>query len=147
MVINILKCLLLTSLFIFGLSCTDTPSSTTPAEEKVETPSLPIELLTGDWELSSAERNGKITDALEGIYFNFTADQRLISNFNLSTEEYHTSYIVKGKSLITDHEPAQRFLVETLETNKVILLTKMKHFSFRLTLTPREIPVDSLETI
>lgn len=142
---NILKSVLLISLVFFGLGCDDKPATT--VKEVIPSTALPTNLLAGEWEVSSAERNGKLTDALEGIYFNFTTDQYLTSNFNLSTEERNTSYQIEGKSLVTDSEPQQRFLIEILDTNKVVLLTKMQNFNFRLTLTPGEIAVDSLEAI
>jgi len=135
--IELLKYFLIGGLLIFGIGCTDksAPAANSTETEKVD-PSLPINLLAGDWELSAAERNGKNTDALEGIYFNFTQDQTLVYNFNLATEEHSVHYKMEGKSLITDGNPSQRFLIESLDTNEVILLTKMANFNFRLLLTP-----------
>jgi len=137
MSIELLKYFLIAGLFTFGIGCTDkpVPATASKAAEKVD-PSLPINLLAGDWELSAAERNGKNTEALEGIYFNFTEDQTLISNFNLDTEEHLVHYKVEGKSLVTDGNPSQRFLIESLDSNEVVLLTKMANFNFRLLLIP-----------
>jgi len=93
-----------------------------------------LELLEGTWEVSDAERNGKKTAALEGIYFTFTNDEKLTTNFNLSIEERSFSYRMQGDTIITISKPEQTYLIESLAENGLVLRTQMERFLFRLNL-------------
>ncbi len=116
-------------LFVLG-SCTPDPKpKSLPPQSK-----QPLELLTGYWEVSDAVRNGKNTAALEGIYFTFTRDEKLITNFNLSIEERIFPYRMQGDTLIALSDPEQPYLIESLKEEGMVLRTKMEGFFFELTL-------------
>jgi len=141
------KTILLLSLLLLILgSCTNEPKPPpTPVPPKS---TLPLEMLIGTWEVSDAVRNGKKTDALEGIYFTFTEDEKLTTNFNLSVEERNFSYRMKGDTIITLSDPEHPYLIESLEEKGLILRTRMERFLFRLNLIKKEdLPAESEEEI
>jgi len=117
-------------------SCT---SDSKPPSIPISPPTtLPLEMLTGSWEVSDAERNGKNTTALEGIYFTFTSDEKLSSNFNLSLEERTFPYQISGDTLVTLSKPKQSYLIQSLSKDRMILHTKMENYFFKLTLKIKE---------
>ncbi len=145
---NVLKkTSLFLALFLLVLgSCTNDPKPppTPIPPKKVFT----MEMLMGHWEVSDAERNGKNTASLEGIYFTFTEDEKLTTNFNLSVEERSFAYRMQGDSIIALSDPEQPYLIEALEEKRMILRTKMEGYLFRLKLTPKEdLPEGSEENI
>ena len=117
-------------------SCTSDPK---PPSTPIPPPTtLPLEMLTGTWEVSDAERNGKNTKALEGIYFTFTSDEKLSSNFNLSLEERTFPYQMSGDTLVTLSKPKQSYVIQSLTKDAMILRTKMENYFFKLTLKAKE---------
>ncbi len=142
-VLNRIRLLLFIILLVIS-SCTSDPKPppvTTPAPS-----TLPLEMLTGTWEVSDAERNGKNTQALEGIYFTFTSDEKLASNFNLSIEERTFPYRIEGDTLTALSEPEQSYLIQSLTENGMVLRTKMEGYLFRLILKTKErLPAEATE--
>jgi len=136
--ISVLLCLIL---IVLG-SCTSDPKPPPPSPPST----LPLEMLTGTWEVSDAERNGKNTAALEGIYFTFTPDEKLSSNFNLSLKERTFPYRMEGDTLIALSEPEHPYLIQSLTENAMVLRTKMEGYLFKLTLKIKEdLPSDAPE--
>lgn len=126
--------------FILG-SCTNDPKPIPVPPQTTQ----PLEMLTGSWEVSDAVRNGKNTAALEGIYFTFTRDEKLITNFNLSIEERIFPYRMEGDTLIALSSPEQPYLIESLEETGMVLRTKMEGYLFKLTLTTKENLLEEFE--
>jgi hypothetical protein len=127
-------------LFVLG-SCTSDPKPTPPPPS-----TQPLELLPGSWEVSDAVRNGKNTAALEGIYFTFTTDEKLTTNFNLSIEERTFPYRMQGDTLIALSDPTQSYLIESLEKEGMVLSTQMEGYLFKLKLISKEdLPEESEE--
>ncbi len=120
-------------LFVLG-SCTADPKPKSPPPQSTQ----PLEMLTGSWEVSDAVRNGKNTAALEGIYFTFTTDEKLITNFNLSIEERTFPYRMRGDTLIALSDPEQPYLIESLKEEGMVLRTTMEGYFFQLTLITKE---------
>ena len=136
---NALFCLFV--LFVLG-SCETEPKPPPLPPQSTQ----PLEMLTGSWEVSDAVRNGKNTAALEGIYFTFTTDEKLTTNFNLSIEERTFPYRMQGDTLIALSNPEQPYLIESLEKEGMVLRTKMEGFLFKLTLiTKEDLPEESEE--
>jgi len=106
------KAILLLSLLLLVLgSCTNEPKP--PPNPIPPKSTFPLELLTGTWDVSDAVRNGKKTDALEGIYFTFTEDEKLTTNFNLSVKERIFSYRMDGDTIIALSDPEHPYLIES----------------------------------
>lgn len=101
---------------------------------------VPMERLSGSWEVSHAERNGRNTGTLEGIYFTFTEDKKLISNFNLSLEERTVPYQMRGDTLVALSTPEQPYLIQSLTETGIVLRTKMEGYLFKLVLKTKEEP-------
>ncbi len=136
--------LLLCLIGIAFSSCTNEPKP--PPVVSPAPSTLPLEMLTGTWEVSDAERNGKNTAALEGIYFTFTTDEKLTSNFNLSLKERTYPYQMQGDTLIALSEPEQSYLIQSLTEKGMVLRTKMEGYLFKLTLkTKQDLPLDPAE--
>lgn len=127
---NLLLCLIL---FTFN-SCTMEPKALPISPQSTQ----PLEMLAGTWEVSDAERNGKNTSALEGIYFTFTTDEKLTTNFNLSVEDRTFSYRMDGDTLIALSDPEQPYLIESLAEKRMVLRTKMEGYLFNLSLKTKE---------
>jgi len=120
-------------LFILG-GCTPEPKSPSAPPQKT----LPLEFLAGTWEVSDAERNGKNTSALEGIYFTFTKDEKLTTNFNLSVETQTFSYRVEDERLRVLSKPEQLYFIESLAKESLVLQTRMRGVRFKLELKTQE---------
>lgn len=117
-----------------GSGCTNDPK--TPP---VETPILPVvevNDLVGQWKLSGAERNGSLTNSLDGIYFNFTQTDSLYTNFNPAVTDRAYTYIVSGKTIEANGPHQQAFTIDTLNDQQLILQTKLAGANFKLMLTP-----------
>ena len=99
---------------------------------------LPVEFLAGTWEVSDAERNGKNTSALEGIYFTFTKDEKLTTNFNLNVETQTSSYRVKDETLRVLSKPEQLYFIESLAKEVMVLRTRMRGVRFKLELKTQQ---------
>jgi len=138
-IIKKINLLLLLILLILG-SCTTEPKPVVAPPPPPST--LPLALLSGTWEVSDTERNGKNTTALEGIYFTFTSGKQLLTNFNLSVEERTFSYRMEGDMLFTLSDPEQSYLIESLTQYEMILRTRMEGYLFRLTLQPQKGMID-----
>gem|GEM_PF-1095765 len=90
--------------------------------------------IQGDWELYSAERDGKNIATLEGTYFNFTGDT-LISNFPTTPKIPYTVPIKITSNTITNLEQEVVFIVEPENyTDTLHLSTMFKGNGFDLML-------------
>lgn len=112
-------------------ACTSEPKSPPPVPPP---PPLPLEFLAGTWEVSDAVRNGKNTSALEGIYFTFTKDEKLTSNFNLSVETQTFPYQMEGETLKVLSDPQQLYFIESLAEKAMVIRTRMGGVPFKLKL-------------
>lgn len=101
------------------------------AEDKNKT------LLWGRWDIKEAIRNGKVTEALEGIYFEFSPENKLVSNFNEPFEDRESQFSLKDM-VITETSKAndkRTFVIETVDDEKLILATEVGTMNFKLWLT------------
>lgn len=122
-------------LFVLG-GCTTEPKP--PPPPVIVQSTLPLAFLPGTWEVSDAERNGKNTAALEGIYFTFTTDEKLITNFNVSIQEQTFPYRMQGDTLFALSDPQHLYFIESLAEKAMVIRTQMEGFPFKLILKTRD---------
>ena len=91
-------------------------------------------LLLGRWDIQEAIRNGKITEALDGIYFEFLPESKMISNFNLSVEDRQSPYTLKEKILTEQSavDANRTFAIEQIDEQNLILSTEYQGMQFKL---------------
>jgi len=109
-------------LLILPFSCAD--SETAKNEE----------MILGRWELKQAVRNGKMTDALKGIFFDFKEEGKMVSNFNFNAEEQALDYTINKKVLAQKGTENLTYAIEKISTTELILSTEYKKFKFELQL-------------
>lgn len=129
--------MLMAILALSFIHCTKDPKTPPVIKEKIEAPTVPVNELIGEWELSGAERNGTLTNSLEGIYFNFTSINSLQTNFNPAVSDRTYTYQVNGNAIKTTGTDNQSFLIEALDSNQVVLTTTLRGADFKLMLAPK----------
>jgi len=96
-----------------------------------------MDLIPGRWEIKEAFRNNKLTEALDGIYFDFKSNGTMVSNFNLSVKDTESPYSIV-KNILTESGTEKRvYTIESLEPGDLILSTKYQGLSFRLRLVKK----------
>ncbi|MEM8906969.1 MAG: hypothetical protein AAGD05_03910 [Bacteroidota bacterium] len=123
---------------LFGAICLVsvllTACTTDPVTEKNKA------LLLGRWEIKEAMRNGKLTEALDGIYFEFLPENQMVSNFNLSVEDRRGEFTLK-KLILTEQNEIDRkrvFEIQQLDEQNLIFSTEYQEMRFKLHLIPSE---------
>lgn len=90
--------------------------------------------LLGKWELESAERGGKKTDSLRGLYFEFGADGSIVTNI-LGSEEAGAYEMKEG--VIEQRSPRMEvnYQVESLGDSTLVLITNLRNTDFKFVLS------------
>ena len=91
------------------------------------------DLLLGKWVLQEALRNGKPTESLDELYFEFYEDGQM--NTNLAGEDQTGVYELEG-GVIRQRETGMDVDYQLLELSDsaLVLSTQLRDFSFRFTL-------------
>ncbi len=96
-------------------------------------------LLEGRWDLVRAEINGRNSDRLRSLFFEFT-DTALINNLMGDVESF--PYEIKKNQIIQQSQEPIKFAIEKLEEHSLILSTSLHNSSFWIELdknvTPKE---------
>lgn len=92
------------------------------------------EKVIGRWEILEATRNNRPTESLSELYFEFTADGKLLTNIagideTLTYEIKKDKISQKGSSLGEVH-----YRIESIEENAMIISSELRSFSFRFSL-------------
>lgn len=87
------------------------------------------------WEIREASRNGRITESLDQLYFDFTADGTLKTNLTGVTEtgtyEMQEEQILqRGMQIDTDYK------IEMLSDTLLVLTTAIRNSNFKFELIP-----------
>ncbi len=95
------------------------------------------EKVIGQWEILEATRNNRPTESLSELYFEFTADGKLLTNIagipeTLTYEIKKDKIYQKGSSLGEIY-----YNIESIEDNTMIISTELRSFSFRFSLQKR----------
>lgn len=95
-------------------------------------------LFVGRWELEEALKNGKNSDLLEGIYFEFFQDGSLKSNFNATGQEELSKYKIKGEEIQqSESELNLNFEVSEIKDTVLVLKTQLRGVNYQLLLKKR----------
>lgn len=89
--------------------------------------------LSGRWEITEAFRNGKATDTMEGMFFEFTEDGQLTTNMTGAEETYQ--YELDGDQIEQREGTIETdYTIESLESNQLVLTMTLSGKPFRLIL-------------
>lgn len=89
--------------------------------------------LAGRWEISEASRDGKPTDTMEGMFFEFSEDGQLTTNMTGATESYR--YELDGDQIEQREGTIETdYTVESLLNQELILTTTLRGKQFRMVL-------------
>ncbi len=91
------------------------------------------ELLLGRWEIQQAYRNGKTTESLEELYFEFYQDGKMKTNLLGATET--ASYELEdGKLLQLDSQMDINYNIQELNDSLLVMTTQLRDYDFRFRL-------------
>jgi len=91
------------------------------------------ELIIGKWELQSATRNGKETGNLEGLYYEFQEEGRLLTN--LPTTNGESTYDVEGSTIKQlNNGQTIEYTIEEVGDSNLTLSTQLKNTPFQFVL-------------
>ncbi|GJM34866.1 MAG: hypothetical protein DHS20C18_38670 [Saprospiraceae bacterium] len=92
------------------------------------------ELLLGKWELQKASRNGRVTESLTDLYFEFFQDGKMRTNISGLPES--VSYEVDGNTIHQREGQLEAdYAIESLSDTLLILMTKINDYNFNFVLT------------
>lgn len=95
-----------------------------------ENNTVTAEQLVGRWEIQEATRNDRPTESLAELYFEFTADGKLRTNFTGTPEE--GTYELKGNQLLQRNTQMNAdYTIEKIEVDKLVLTTTLRDYAFR----------------
>lgn len=101
------------------------------------------ELLIGQWELFSANRNGKNAPSMEGTMFRFDANKSMQTNFTGS--EVRSAYELDDRTLTqTGGGPKIMYTIDKINQDSLSLTTNIRGFDFILNL--KKVPISIPET-
>lgn len=89
--------------------------------------------LAGRWVIQNATRNGEPTTTMEGMYFEFLDDGKLLTNMTGAEEAY--SYELDGGVILQrDGTIDADLLIESLKEGELVLTTELRDKQFRMVL-------------
>ncbi len=88
------------------------------------------ELIVGRWEVLEASRNGRPTESLADLYFDFSQDGKLMTNVAGIPEE--GTYEVKGDKVLQRNTRLEAdYIVEEITADNLVLTTELRGYAFR----------------
>ncbi len=91
------------------------------------------QMLVGRWELVQALRNGNPTESLAELYFEFTADGKLLTNIAGMPEE--GTYELKEEQLLQRNTQLDAdYTIEEIADSNLTLTTNLRGYAFRFDL-------------
>lgn len=98
------------------------------------------DLILGRWEIQEAYRNGRVTESLAELYFEFFQDGKMTTNI-LGTPETATYELDGSQVRQREGQLDINYQVEELTDSTLILATELQGFAFRFSLH-RDLPED-----
>lgn len=92
--------------------------------------------ILGRWEIQEASRNGRITESLAQLYYDFAVDGKMQTNLSGATES-GTYEISDQKLLQKDMQINAEYNIESLSDTLLILTTKLRNSDFKFVLVPK----------
>ena len=91
------------------------------------------ELILGRWEIQQAYRNGKTTESLEQLYFEFYKDGKMNTNLLGATET--ASYEMENGTLLQrDSQMDINYNIQELNDSILVMTTQLRSFDFQFRL-------------
>ncbi|HMO41146.1 MAG TPA: hypothetical protein PKC76_14880 [Saprospiraceae bacterium] len=91
------------------------------------------QLIVGRWEVQEALRNGRPTESLADLYFEFAPDGKLMTNVSGVPEE--GMYELKGEKVLQRNIRFEGdYNVLEISSEKLVMTTEIQGFAFRFTL-------------
>jgi hypothetical protein len=89
--------------------------------------------LVGRWDVTKASRNGSPSEAMEGLFFEFFGDGKMLTN--MSGVDMSATYKLKDKLLLQrEGEMDVDYQIEKLSDSTLILNTHLRNFDFHFEL-------------
>ena len=111
---------------LFVLSCIGLSCNSEPKKPEA------TDLILGKWEIESGFRNGKKANSLEGLFFEFQEDGKMMTN--LLGKETTSNYELKDQKLIQSGDTPMEYDIRKLDENALHLTMTMRGFDFALIL-------------
>jgi hypothetical protein len=112
----------ITALFIAASSC---KKDTDPTAEQI----------LGRWELQEGFRNGRPTESLSDLFFEFRTEGQMSTNLPITDIPSNATYVAKkGKIEQQQGDMELEYQIEQLNDSVLILTTKLRNFDFRFVL-------------
>lgn len=94
-----------------------------------------VNKLLGRWELQSAQRDGRPTDSLRGLYFEFSGENGLRTNI-MNGEVEDGTYEMGEENTIAQRNTTQDidYTIESLADTMLVLITSLSDTEFRFVL-------------
>ncbi len=98
-----------------------------------ETSETSPDRILGRWELSNATRNGRPTESLTDLYFEFFLDGKMTTNIGGATE--NASYALLDNEIRqSDSQFDVTYEIQDLTDSVMVLATELRGYSFRFRL-------------
>lgn len=91
-----------------------------------------IEQIEGNWQVTTAQRDGQSTETLDGLFFRFSKDGKLSTNLLGADQE--TPFELSGNKILQKSDPPLEYTIEDLSDNELTLSTSLEEMDFRLVL-------------
>ncbi|MBK6947783.1 MAG: hypothetical protein IPH16_06700 [Haliscomenobacter sp.] len=93
------------------------------------------QLVLGHWEIQEAYRNGKPTESLADLFFEFKEEGKMATNLPVTEVPMEASYEVKkGKIEQAQGDITLVYQIESLTDSSMVLKTNFRGFDFRFVL-------------
>ncbi len=91
------------------------------------------ELLLGRWEIQEATRNGRETESLSELYYEFRPDQIMLTNLQGFTEE-GTYEVEEDRLKQKEMQLKATYSIESLNDSILVMTTELRDYRFRFIL-------------
>lgn len=92
--------------------------------------------IEGNWHVAEAQRDGQVTETLNGLYFRFSKEGQLATN--LMGADVESPYELIATKIIQKSTPPLEFDIDTVDDKKLVLLTTLQDMNFKLVLEKGE---------
>lgn len=99
--------------------------------------------ITGYWKLTKALRNDRETGTLEGVFFEFRPDGKMLTNLPVGADA-PVEFEVDKKNIVQKSAQPVRYEAVTIEDSTLVLRMEMRGVTFEMQLKRSAIPVDTL---
>lgn len=89
--------------------------------------------ILGRWEIEEASRNGRITESLAELYYEFDADGKITTNLTGATET-GTYTLEEGKLLQRNTKIDADYTLDSLSDSSLIMSTRLRNSTFKFRL-------------